>query len=96
MFKLLKDGFVLKKLMVWPLVDAVLDSLMGWLSGHESRYPRRCFRCETLVRFGSIQIPLGWSTTEDGKRSCMPKLLKIQDSSLPGALVFVGSVFCWN
>lgn len=26
----------------------------------------------------------------------MPKSLKIQDSPLPGVLVLVGLVFCWN
>lgn len=26
----------------------------------------------------------------------MPKLLKIQDSALPGALVLIGSLFYWN
>lgn len=44
----------------------------------------------------SIQIPPGWSTVGDGKRSRVPKLLKIQDSAPPAALVLVGLVFCWN
>lgn len=50
MFKLLKDGSVLKKLLEWRCMECWM-CLKGQLSGHtaESRHPRACFRCETLV-----------------------------------------------